>query len=69
MMTCEEPHVSDTGLYNTKETYTALGISYKTLMAMVDDGRIRPRLRMSGTRRPMRVFQGREIKRCWRTII
>lgn len=68
MMTSEEPNVADNGLYTTTETYKALGISYKTLIAMVKDGRIRSKLRDCGERRPRRIFQGREIKRCWRNI-
>lgn len=65
-MTCEEPRVSDNGLYNTTETCKALGVSYNTLMAMVKDGRIRHELRMNGERRPRRVFRGINIKKTWR---
>lgn len=64
-MTNEEPRVSDNGLYNTTDTCKALGVTYKTLIAMVCDGRIKCGLRR-GVKRERRVFRGIDIKKAWR---
>ena len=66
MMTPEEPKVSDNGMYNKTDTCKALGISWKTLDAMMDKGRIIPCQRI-GERRIL--FKGREIKRAWGRVL
>lgn len=66
-MTTEEPKVADNGRYNTKQTCEYMGVSYKTLMVMVENGLIKHEW-MGTVRnwRPRRIFLGKEIKKAWR---
>ena len=71
MITAIEPQVADTGKYNTKEAYQALGVSRSQFAVYVAKGLIKYGLRRSQKDRmgnPRKFFTGRAIKALWRSL-
>lgn len=61
-MVAEQPIVSPTARYNTKQTFLLLGISRSTLHRATEAGRIRCGYRKADMKR---FYKGSEITRYW----